>query len=642
MKLLIFLILSFLVSCNNHHENMQQVLLMAGNNQSELQKVIDHYKGKAEKLQATEFLISNMPNKNSLDGYAVTNFDIFFTILDSFYRTNRSIANNSPYVQRVWDSLVGVYGKPATQDADVFEDYHYLKADFLIKQTDLAFTVKEEMPWGKNLSTEQFFEYVLPYRVETERMENWRGYLYNKYKTFRDTTKAKNRFEYASQINAGLKSLIRTNHTLWKYPFSMPVSILEKGHLGSCRHLVNYVTMVMRANGLPVAIDEVHRWGNHRGDHQWNVLLMEDGSFFPFNAATDTLQGISLFMYKFAKVFRNTFAKQPVQIPPHANEIPPILINAYTKDVTQEYTKTYDITVPLTYTIDTPKHVAIICTYDFKEWTPQSWGEIKEGKAWFKNMGSDVAYLVMYFDNKKLIPASDPFVLTEKGSIQYIRPSQEKQTITALRKYPLFHIPRYHMASTIGMRFQGANRADFSDSVLLGTVADTPFAFREVKVDPGRTFRYIRAISAYDKYASIAELEIYGKAGRPLQGKMIGEPLTEKEFPLQNALDKNPETYFRGKQGKYGWVGLDLGKTQPVTSLRYCPRSDVNFIVAGDIYELFYWNKDKWISLGKQTATDQQLLFTNVPKQALLILRDLSHGNEERIFTYENGQQNWW
>src|SRR5918999_323166 len=103
MKPLIFLILSIFVSCNNNQENIQQVLLMAGNNQSELQKVIDHYKGNAEKLQAAEFLISNMHDKNSLDGYAVTNFDVFFTILDSFYRADKSIANNSPYVQRVWD-----------------------------------------------------------------------------------------------------------------------------------------------------------------------------------------------------------------------------------------------------------------------------------------------------------------------------------------------------------------------------------------------------------------------------------------------------------------------------------------------------------------------------------------------------------
>jgi hypothetical protein len=31
-----------------------------------------------------------------------------------------------------------------------------------------------------------------------------------------------------------------------------------------------------------------------------------------------------------------------------------------------------------------------------------------------------------------------------------------------------------------------------------------------------------------------------------------------------------------------------------------------------------------------------------VPENALLVLRDLSKGKQERIFTYGNGKQKWW
>ena len=59
------------------------------------------------------------------------------------------------------------------------------------------------------------------------------------------------------------------------------------------------------------------------------------------------------------------------------------------------------------------------------------------------------------------------------------------------------------------------------------------------------------------------------------------------------------------------------------------------------MYELFYWN-NKWISLGTQKAEDFNIKFDNVPKNALLWLRNLTKGHEERPFTYENGKQVWW
>ena len=54
-----------------------------------------------------------------------------------------------------------------------------------------------------------------------------------------------------------------------------------------------------------------------------------------------------------------------------------------------------------------------------------------------------------------------------------------------------------------------------------------------------------------------------------------------------------------------------------------------------------YYN-DRWVSLGIQTATNQYLEYDNAPTQALFLLRNLTQGNEERIFTYENGKQVWW
>lgn len=70
-------------------------------------------------------------------------------------------------------------------------------------------------------------------------------------------------------------------------------------------------------------------------------------------------------------------------------------------------------------------------------------------------------------------------------------------------------------------------------------------------------------------------------------------------------------------------------------------KNDGNFVVPDDEYELFYF-ENNWISCGKKTANDFIVSFENVPSNALLLLKDLSQGSEERIFTYEENQQIWW
>jgi hypothetical protein len=71
------------------------------------------------------------------------------------------------------------------------------------------------------------------------------------------------------------------------------------------------------------------------------------------------------------------------------------------------------------------------------------------------------------------------------------------------------------------------------------------------------------------------------------------------------------------------------------------PEDDSNAIFPGQHYELFYW-RNGWVSLGIQEATDTVLEYRGVPKGALLWLRNLDEGKQERIFAYENGKQIWY
>ena len=64
-------------------------------------------------------------------------------------------------------------------------------------------------------------------------------------------------------------------------------------------------------------------------------------------------------------------------------------------------------------------------------------------------------------------------------------------------------------------------------------------------------------------------------------------------------------------------------------------------IEAGHLYELYYFDK-QWHLIGRQLAKENRLIFEDVPSGALLLLKDKTKGQEERIFEYVNNQQIWY
>ena len=53
-------------------------------------------------------------------------------------------------------------------------DCHVIKAEYLIENIDLAFAAWQKRPWRHSLSFDEFCEWILPYRIGDEPLENWR------------------------------------------------------------------------------------------------------------------------------------------------------------------------------------------------------------------------------------------------------------------------------------------------------------------------------------------------------------------------------------------------------------------------------------------------------------------------------------
>ena len=220
------------------------------------------------------------------------------------------------------------------------------------------------------------------------------------------------------------------------------------------------------------------------------------------------------------------------------------------------------------------------------------------------------------------------------------------QTMTLLRKFRMPPAPPFYTLRPVGGKFQGANRADFRDSVTLHVIQEPSyFNWVDVKPENPDRFRYVRYLSAPGvSYNNMAEVQFYSDGTR-LQGEVTGTDGSHGDYPNDTkhaVFDGDPLTFFSALSPDSAWAGLELDKAYRISAIRYIFRNDDNGIRQGDMYELLYNSNGEWISSGKQTADSTLLLYENVPSNTLYRLRNHTRGREERPFTYENGIQVWW
>ncbi|KQX10986.1 hypothetical protein [Flavobacterium sp. Root420] len=87
----------------------------------------------------------------------------------------------------------------------------------------------------------------------------------------------------------------------------------------------------------------------------------------------------------------------------------------------------------------------------------------------------------------------------------------------------------------------------------------------------------------------------------------------------------------------------DFKKTQTmVLQLQPTPENNRGNLYVGDKYMLLYMGMSGWTNLGIKTAQSNSLLYNNVPKNAIYLLKNTSREERSNIFTYENNKQVWW
>lgn len=675
IALLSIILISIFFSCDKKTDYLEQALFLAKENRKELEMVLDHYKNEPEKLHAAQFLIKNMIGKYTLDTLSVMSNQVYFDSLESF-RNKNGIFNDENF-RNICDGIKEYSSSSKIIQSTFNNDLSSLSAQELISHIDHSFDTKKKYPWCKHINFEDFCKYILPYKVETNYWRDANHFFETKYSPLIDSFSNLSITQIGNFIQTDTEKsfFMQWDVLSSEYSFLFPATFhnIAKTQIGLCPEFTTYTILAARAIGIPAVLNTIPCYGNSDHQHFWLEIIDRNAIVNVYDnkpivyheTIEETVNGMfhsktTMPSYnhipeqiivqhnrKMAKVYRLNFhiVEENIEFLSGASDIPVFFKNTGLEDITSKYIKCHDIELKL-QGIKPNKKTVYLCCYDSGKWIPVCRTKIKYNKALFKQMGVDVLYIAGYFKNNIVIPISEPFILTDNGDIRFLSANtKEKDKITLYSKVPLKTNVLRSMAHMVGASFQLANSPDFSDAITVHSVDKIPYYEHIIDVDTSTSYRYV--ICNFDslKEFCLAEWNIYSHTNIGneviLDGKLMGNKGISGHL-AEKTIDNDRVTYFQNcLKDKKQYLVFDLGKPCKITHIKYNPRSDDNRIVDGELYELYYWNKE-WISLGEQEGVNHSLVYSNVPKNTLLRIHNHTRGKEHRPFTYENNKQIWW
>lgn len=610
MKILsIYIILVLLFSCSPEETKLEKALQLAGNNRPELEKILHHYSRTASdslKLKAAEFLIENMPGH--------------YTLADKFVQEyRRQIHEDSTasyYAKKTFDILLGVILNIDNSTIKK-EDIQHISADFLISHIDASFKLLQNYSWLEDIPFDIFLDYLLPYRLENEEPDLWRDSLFVPQQIL-DLVAHNDEIKYSFAVKRSLK-LPRTQTKLTN---SFISKILGTNYTSrDCSNLARREVFESRVLGIPCALDYVPAYANRNGEHYWSTLVGEEELKIQQHR-------------KVPKIYRYTFSHNPVAKPNREEYIPELFQNPFIKDVTDQFLQTVNLVIPIKNTPNRRKNHVYLCVFNNLEWQPISIGKQKNGKARFQNIGKNILYLPTYYRSKRIASLNYPFILDKRGNVKYLIPDTlEQQSIRLYRKYPFkselveFHKIFPHIV------IDACQDRSFLDTAFITQLDSSNIHYASKKIHTQERFRFWRlSMISPRQTPQFAELIFFDPEGQVLKGRV--------ESKFQEGFDDNPLTNVT--MDKSMEIIIDFGEPVEVARVICLPRGDGNGIYSGNEYELYYHDLNGWCSLGRKTASDCYIEYDNIPSGALLWLRNLTSGMEERAFTLENGEIRFW
>ncbi|MGV8139571.1 MAG: hypothetical protein AB2L20_30700 [Mangrovibacterium sp.] len=430
----------------------------------------------------------------------------------------------------------------------------------------------------------------------------------------------------------------------------MNYSQLMASARGPCDNMAALAAFSMRALGIPVTIEFTPRWAYLTSGHSWNTVRDSTGKHISFMGADSdpfqSHQGNSFTTFIKPKAYRKTFALQHNFL---ANEtdIPPLLRGHENfKDVSAEYEGcTETVMVTLAHSPEVSTGYVYLAVDQEQQLYPIAWTQYNGQTARFTSIGRRIVYFPVYYAGNRHTTAGDPFFLDDNGEMITFSSASPDSCVIIREIAPADN----HLSMVLSRMqhgiFEGANKPDFSDAQELWKIDSPPSAsWNDLALNSRSTYRYVRYRSPENGHCNVAEIVFYGGEGDRLTGTNIGTPGSWKNSgsTCDKAFDDDGATYYDAVENSDAWTGLDFHERKRIGRIRYLPRTDDIKIYEKHTYELFQWVKDRWISCGKQAATDSGVLQYRVPSRSLFCIENHTLKKKGRMFFIMPGQHVRW
>ena len=144
--------------------------------------------------------------------------------------------------------------------------------EFFRENVKMSLQARREMPWGKDVPDQLFRHFVLPVRVNNERLDDFRKVYYDTLKT---RVAGLSMHDAALEINHWCHE--KATYTPSDGRTSSPMATILSGE-GRCGEESTFTVAAMRTMGIPARQVYTPRWAHTDDNHAW-VEVWTDGKW---------------------------------------------------------------------------------------------------------------------------------------------------------------------------------------------------------------------------------------------------------------------------------------------------------------------------------------------------------------------------
>lgn len=408
---------------------VETVLKKAGTNRVELEKALQYSNktGDFLKIKAMQFLIANMDIHTSSSYYweDTTGKKMDYNELDYTDFTQAQTA-----FEAIKEKNPDIKPKPV-----IYKDIETIKGDYLIQNLEKAFTAWQSSKI-KTTSFADFCEYILPYRVSIEPVQNWRDSYADKYQWISEKLSSQGLKQTLGYIKDDYDSWFTNN---WKESRTEPLPRLGSLQLlfrkqGGCSDIANMSVFTMRSQGIAAAVNIIPFWATSTEGHYTNTFFDENSEVLHCDYGTKEFR--NNLPREPAKVIRQTYSKNPSTLASFedVNNIPKGFLQLQNYiDVTPEYWETMDVKCSL-YPNTNPSKIVYATTFNGLSWRPFWWAKVENNNAVFTSLCKRTVIIPQYYKDGKLIPAGAAVVIGNHKAKVLIPNISDTQEITIMEK----------------------------------------------------------------------------------------------------------------------------------------------------------------------------------------------------------------